>query len=76
MKFPKKVIATIQSRVIDETAEDKYDTVHIVGVLSKKRTYLALYHGILCEAAYNQYARSYTVYDVYERYIKKAENAA
>lgn len=76
MKLPKKIKAVIQSRIIDDTIEDKCDTVQIVGVLSKNKTYLALYHGKLCEASYNQYSRSYTVNDVYERYIKEIEDVA
>lgn len=71
MRLPKKVTATIQSRVIDDMAESKTDTVQIVGVLEKNKRYLAWYHGTICEASYNRYAKSFFVYDIYHVYKRE-----
>ena len=71
MRLPKNVTATIQSRVIDDTVENKYDTVQIIGILEKNKRYLAWYKGNICETSYNQYARTFFVYDIFQVYKKE-----
>ncbi len=70
MRLPKKVSAAIQSLVINEDIENKEDIVRIVGVLEKNKRYLAWYKGNICEASYNQYSKTFFVYDVYHVYQK------